>query len=176
MMVMKEGASIKPQFRGYQRLHSILLGTLYVFDNGVLRLVFQSSKLEHRGQRGQTESMGTRLEVVIATDKGWDFGGTKVKRNILERDHIESHSGMESSLGHATTMRDPSALEHSSVWFSLTPNVSLSMEFLKNLGSAAATSLLAKSGITLPFSLGNKVAYFEGRSIWTLYEAVKRVC
>lgn len=49
------------------------------------------------------------------------------------------------------------------------------MEYLRSLGTAAASSLLAKSGITLPFSLGNKVAYLEGRSIWTLYDAIKRV-
>ena len=49
------------------------------------------------------------------------------------------------------------------------------MEYLRTLGTAAASSLLAKSGITLPFSLGSKVSYLDGRSIWTLYEAVKKV-
>ena len=49
------------------------------------------------------------------------------------------------------------------------------MEYLRTLGTAAASSLLAKSGITLPFSLGNKVSHLDGRSIWTLYEAVKKV-
>jgi SCY1-like protein 1 len=49
------------------------------------------------------------------------------------------------------------------------------MDYLRNLGSAAASSLLQKSGITLPFALGEKVISFEGRSIWTLYDAVKRV-
>ncbi|KAF8332636.1 armadillo-type protein [Cantharellus anzutake] len=48
------------------------------------------------------------------------------------------------------------------------------MEYLRTLGSAAATSLLQKSGITLPFSLGEKVSYYEGRSIWTLYDAISR--
>lgn len=45
------------------------------------------------------------------------------------------------------------------------------MDYLRSIG----TAVLAKSGVTLPFSLGNKVAYLEGRSIWTLYEAIKRV-
>ncbi len=49
------------------------------------------------------------------------------------------------------------------------------MEYLRTLGSAAASSLLQKSGITLPFALGDKVSYFEGRSIWTLYDATSRV-
>ncbi|KAF8590947.1 ARM repeat-containing protein [Ramaria rubella] len=48
------------------------------------------------------------------------------------------------------------------------------MDYLRNLGSAAASSLLQKSGITLPFSLGEKVISFEGKSIWTLYDGVKR--
>ncbi|KAF8532504.1 ARM repeat-containing protein [Gautieria morchelliformis] len=48
------------------------------------------------------------------------------------------------------------------------------MDYLRNLGSAAASSLLQKSGISLPFALGEKVISFEGRSIWTLYDAVKR--
>ncbi|KDQ15249.1 hypothetical protein BOTBODRAFT_108853 [Botryobasidium botryosum FD-172 SS1] len=48
------------------------------------------------------------------------------------------------------------------------------MDYLRNLGSAAASSLLQKSGITLPFSLGDKVSYYEGKTIWTLYEATKR--
>lgn len=49
------------------------------------------------------------------------------------------------------------------------------MDYLRHLGSAAASSLLQKSGITLPFSLGEKVLSFEGKTIWSLYDAVKRV-
>lgn len=49
------------------------------------------------------------------------------------------------------------------------------MDYLRTLGSAAVSSLVQKSGLTLPFSLGQKVASFEGKSIWTLYEATKRV-
>ena len=49
------------------------------------------------------------------------------------------------------------------------------MDYLRNLGSAAASSLLQKSGIALPFILGEKVISFEGKSIWSLYDAVKRV-
>ncbi|KAG9031938.1 hypothetical protein FRB95_002074 [Tulasnella sp. JGI-2019a] len=48
------------------------------------------------------------------------------------------------------------------------------MDLLRSLGSAAASSILAKSGLNLPFSLGDKVSYFEGKSIWTLYDATKR--
>ncbi|KAF8530473.1 armadillo-type protein [Hysterangium stoloniferum] len=48
------------------------------------------------------------------------------------------------------------------------------MDYLRNLGSAAASSLLQKSGITLPFSLGEKVIAFEGKTIWSLHDAVKR--
>ncbi|KAF8320793.1 hypothetical protein DL93DRAFT_2073508 [Clavulina sp. PMI_390] len=44
------------------------------------------------------------------------------------------------------------------------------MDYLRSIGSA----VLAKSGVTHPFILGNKVIYFEGRGIWTLYEATKR--
>jgi len=49
------------------------------------------------------------------------------------------------------------------------------MDYLRQIGSAAASSLLQKSGITLPFSLGEKVILFEGKTIWSLYDAVKRV-
>lgn len=49
------------------------------------------------------------------------------------------------------------------------------MDYLRNLGSAAVSSLVQKSGLTLPFSLGAKVTSFEGKSIWTLYEGTKRV-
>lgn len=49
------------------------------------------------------------------------------------------------------------------------------MDLLRNLGSAAATSLLQKSGITLPYSLGDIVSEYSGKSIWTLYDATKKV-
>lgn len=49
------------------------------------------------------------------------------------------------------------------------------MDYLRNLGTAAVSSLVQKSGLTLPFSLGNKVASYEGKSIWTLHEGTKRV-
>ncbi|KAG8864592.1 hypothetical protein FRB96_005096 [Tulasnella sp. 330] len=48
------------------------------------------------------------------------------------------------------------------------------MDLLRSLGSAAASSILQKSGLNLPFSLGDKVLFFEGKSIWTLYDATKR--
>ncbi|KAI0058015.1 ARM repeat-containing protein [Artomyces pyxidatus] len=47
------------------------------------------------------------------------------------------------------------------------------MEYLRTLGSAAVSSLVQKSGLNLPFSLGPKVS-FDGNSIWTLYDATKR--
>ena len=50
------------------------------------------------------------------------------------------------------------------------------MDLLRNLGSAAVSSIVQKSGLNLPFSLGEKNAYFEGRTIWSLYDATKRVC
>lgn len=49
------------------------------------------------------------------------------------------------------------------------------MDYLRNLGSAAVSSLVQKSGLNLPFSLGAKVQSFEGKSIWSLYEGTKRV-
>ncbi|KAL4248157.1 Catalytically Inactive Kinase-Related Protein [Abortiporus biennis] len=48
------------------------------------------------------------------------------------------------------------------------------MDYLRTLGSAAVSSLVQKSGLNLPFSLGPKVASFENKSIWTLYDATKR--
>jgi hypothetical protein len=47
------------------------------------------------------------------------------------------------------------------------------MDYLRTLGSAAVSTLVQKSGLTLPFSLGPKVTAFEG--VWTLYDATKRV-
>lgn len=43
------------------------------------------------------------------------------------------------------------------------------MDYLRNLGSA----LVQKSGLNLPFTLGQKVLSFEG--LYSLYDAVKRV-
>ena len=49
------------------------------------------------------------------------------------------------------------------------------MDYLRTLGSAAVSSLVQKSGLNLPFSLGPKVASFENRTIWSLYDATKKV-
>lgn len=49
------------------------------------------------------------------------------------------------------------------------------MDLLRNLGSAAVSSLVQKSGLNLPFTLADKVSFYEGKSIWTLYDATKRV-
>ncbi|THV06735.1 ARM repeat-containing protein [Dendrothele bispora CBS 962.96] len=46
------------------------------------------------------------------------------------------------------------------------------MDYLRNLGSAAVSSLVQKSGLNLPFSLGTKVTTLDG--IYTLYDATKR--
>ncbi|KAJ7251828.1 armadillo-type protein [Mycena haematopus] len=46
------------------------------------------------------------------------------------------------------------------------------MDYLRTLGSAAVSTLVQKSGLTLPFSLGPKVTAFDG--VWTLYDATKR--
>jgi hypothetical protein len=48
------------------------------------------------------------------------------------------------------------------------------MDYLRSLGGAA-TSLLQKGGISLPFILGERVRSFDGKSIWSLHDAVKRV-
>ncbi|KAG8744486.1 hypothetical protein FRC10_010051 [Ceratobasidium sp. 414] len=47
------------------------------------------------------------------------------------------------------------------------------MEYLRSIGSAAASTLIQKSGIALPFSLGERVNSY-GESIWTLYDATKK--
>lgn len=47
------------------------------------------------------------------------------------------------------------------------------MDYLRTLGSAAVSSLVQKSGLNLPFTLGAKVTSFE--TFWTLYDAAKRV-
>ena len=49
------------------------------------------------------------------------------------------------------------------------------MEYLKSLGSAAVSTIVQKSGLNLPFSLGAKNNAFEGKTIWSLYDATKRV-
>ena len=49
------------------------------------------------------------------------------------------------------------------------------MDYLRTLGSAAVSSLVQKSGLNLPFSLGPKVTSYENRTIWSLYDGTKRV-
>ncbi|RDX48021.1 ARM repeat-containing protein [Lentinus brumalis] len=48
------------------------------------------------------------------------------------------------------------------------------MDYLRTLGSAAVSSLVQKSGLNLPFSLGPKVTSFDNRTIWSLYDGTKR--
>lgn len=60
-------------------------------------------------------------------------------------------------------------------WVRVRRTTAVAMDLLRNLGSAAVSSLVQKSGLNLPFSLGEKVAFYDGRSIWSLYDATKRV-
>ncbi|KAG2015871.1 other/SCY1 protein kinase [Coprinopsis cinerea AmutBmut pab1-1] len=46
------------------------------------------------------------------------------------------------------------------------------MDYLRTLGSAAVSTLVQKSGLNLPFTLGAKVATFD--TIYTLYDGTKR--
>ncbi|TEB37493.1 hypothetical protein FA13DRAFT_1786619 [Coprinellus micaceus] len=46
------------------------------------------------------------------------------------------------------------------------------MDYLRTLGSAAVSTLVAKSGLNLPFSLGNRVS--ASNTIYSLYEGTKR--
>ncbi|TRM70299.1 armadillo-type protein [Schizophyllum amplum] len=46
------------------------------------------------------------------------------------------------------------------------------MDYLKTWGSAAVSTIVSKSGLNLPFSLGPKVP--TTNTIWTLYEGTKR--
>lgn len=49
------------------------------------------------------------------------------------------------------------------------------MDYLRSLGTAAVSSIVQKSGLNLPFSLGTKLPPLDALNIWTLYDAVKRV-
>ncbi|EIN12027.1 ARM repeat-containing protein [Punctularia strigosozonata HHB-11173 SS5] len=48
------------------------------------------------------------------------------------------------------------------------------MDYLRTLGSAAVSSLVQKSGLNLPFTLGQRINAYDNKSIWNLYDAVKR--
>ena len=47
------------------------------------------------------------------------------------------------------------------------------MDYLRNLVSAAVSTIVQKSGLNLPFTLGPKVASLDG--VCSLYEGTKRV-
>jgi hypothetical protein len=49
------------------------------------------------------------------------------------------------------------------------------MDYLRTLGSAAVSTIVQKSGLNLPFSLGKKHPSLDPSSIWSLYDATKRV-
>jgi SCY1-like protein 1 len=49
------------------------------------------------------------------------------------------------------------------------------MDYLRTLGTAAVSSIVQKSGLNLPFSLGRQFPPLDALSIWTLYDATKRV-
>jgi hypothetical protein len=53
------------------------------------------------------------------------------------------------------------------------PTPAATMDYLRTLGSAAVSSLVQKSGLNLPFTLGTKVTSFD--TVWNLYDATKRV-
>ncbi|KAH9993174.1 hypothetical protein BJV77DRAFT_1067320 [Russula vinacea] len=48
------------------------------------------------------------------------------------------------------------------------------MDYLRSLGTAAVSSIVQKSGLNLPFSLGTKFPPLDALNIWTLYDATKR--
>ena len=52
---------------------------------------------------------------------------------------------------------------------------SLDMDYLRTLGTAAVSSIVQKSGLNLPFTLGVKFPPLDALNIWTLYDATKRV-
>jgi len=49
------------------------------------------------------------------------------------------------------------------------------MDYLRTLGTAAVSTIVQKSGLNLPFTLGKKLRPLGAPSIWTLYDATKRV-
>jgi SCY1-like protein 1 len=49
------------------------------------------------------------------------------------------------------------------------------MDYLRTLGNVAVSTIVQKSGLNLPFSLGRKLSPLDASSIWTLYDATKRV-
>ena len=53
---------------------------------------------------------------------------------------------------------------------------SLDMDYLRTLGTAAVSSIVQKSGLNLPFTLGIKFPPLDALGVWTLYDATKRVC
>ena len=56
------------------------------------------------------------------------------------------------------------------IWYQWIPR---GMDYLRNLGSAAVSTLVQKSGLNLPFLLGSKLPQIEG--YFNLYDATKRV-
>jgi hypothetical protein len=51
----------------------------------------------------------------------------------------------------------------------------LAMDYLRAFGSAAVSTIVQKSGLNLPFTLGPKVSTFGDKTPWTLYDGTKRV-
>lgn len=46
------------------------------------------------------------------------------------------------------------------------------MDFLKSI----TTSVLNSTGVSFPFTIGDKVPDFEGKTIWDVREGIKKVC
>ena len=49
------------------------------------------------------------------------------------------------------------------------------MDLLRSLGSAAVSSIVQRSGLNNVCSLTEKVDFYDGRSIWSLWDGVARV-
>jgi hypothetical protein len=62
-----------------------------------------------------------------------------------------------------------------STWISRSCESTANMDYLRTLGSAAVSSIVQKSGLNLPFSLGKKLPPLDTLAIWSLYDATKRV-
>jgi SCY1-like protein 1 len=49
------------------------------------------------------------------------------------------------------------------------------MDLLRTLGNVAVSTIVQKSGLNLPFSLGRRLSPIDASTIWILYDATKRV-
>lgn len=91
-----------------------------------------------------------------------------VGESVQRRGMVVVYGGGEGPKPNAGTM---------STWISRSSLLSRPpiMDYLRTLGSAAVSSIVQKSGLNLPFSLGKKLSPLDTLAIWTLYDATKRV-